>query len=302
MESIKQVMTTLTIGESEEMKTKRQATDSSLKQHFFDKYGFEIEESDFWKVKNALSEKKYCDKCKGLPCEKEIGKHFKVEIEVKAEEKTVIIRSSHCHFFLKSVRQARLKEQFKMSQIPLKYLNKKFSEYRVEETNAEAVNLAKDFLQGKIKGLLLYGEPGRGKTLLASIIAQEYLKAGKTVLFGDTPSLLEDLIQSYSKTSKISLEEKMESIMKADLLILDDLGTEKATEWSVTRLYLIINDRYNANKPLIVTSNYRSGELAEKMNKPKDAAEGVTGSRIVSRLVEMCKAVKIGGKDRRLNK
>ena len=129
------------------------------------------------------------------------------------------------------------------------------------------------------------------------------MKSGKSVIFGDVPSLLEDLRSSYGKDNDNHIEEQMNAFSQADLVVLDDVGTEKPTEWAVNRLYLIINDRYNANKPLIITSNYTSKEIEERLNNPTDAkTAGVTGSRIVSRIAEMCKVLTIRGEDRRVKK
>ena len=101
-----------------------------------------------------------------------------------------------------------------------------------------------------------------------------------------------------------SLEELMKALEEVDLLILDDIGTENPTEWAAERLYLIVNSRYSAGKPIIATSNFNAAELVNRL-KTRDKSgrlieSDVTGQRIVSRLCEMCQPVKIGGVDRRL--
>ena len=128
------------------------------------------------------------------------------------------------------------------------------------------------------------------------------MKKHKSVIFGDVPSLLDDLKSTFDAKTK-NLDDLMESLTAADLLVLDDLGTEVPTEWACERIYLIINQRYNAEKPMIVTSNFRLGEIGRRMNKPKkrETVEPIiTGNRIVSRLAQMCNRVELRGEDWRL--
>ncbi len=74
------------------------------------------------------------------------------------------------------------------------------------------------------------------------------------------------------------------------LLILDDLGAEKPTEWVRERMYEIVNQRYEWMRPIIVTSNLSPAQLAKQV-----------GQRVASRLMEMCEVVELDGRDRRLN-
>ena len=114
--------------------------------------------------------------------------------------------------------------------------------------------------------------------------------------------MLDDLKSTFDSKNK-SLDDLMESLTTADLLVLDDLGTESPTDWAVERIYLIINQRYNAEKPLIVTSNFKLSEVGQRLNEPKKSENkfpSVTGKRIVSRLAQMCKRIEIKGRDRRI--
>ena len=113
------------------------------------------------------------------------------------------------------------------------------------------------------------------------------------------PTLLEILRSSFDDPNT-KITDLMDDLAKVDLLVLDDLGTENPTEWAVERLYSIINQRYNAEKPLIVTSNFRLKEVADRLNNPKNKREGypsVTGDRIVSRLAQMCERIELTGRD-----
>ena len=89
-----------------------------------------------------------------------------------------------------------------------------------------------------------------------------------------------------------------------DLLILDDLGAGKITDWSVGVLYQIINARYNSEKPIIATSNYDFKGLAEALSVRDQSGrivDALTGKRIVSRLREITFSVSLGENDRREN-
>ena len=270
-----------------------------------EKYGFVLNAYEASRVMQAEEENAICATCSGLPCRKNQNqnRNFQAVIKVEPLQEQIDVNWRRCKYAESAELQRTIERNFLLSKIPKKYIGKSFEDYEVTAENASAVKAAKVFAKELKGGLILHGKPGRGKTFLAAIIAQEVLQQGKSAIFGDVPSMLEDLRSSYSKKNDNQLEEQMKALTQADLVVLDDIGTEKATEWAVNRLYLIVNERYNANKPLIVTSNYTSREIAERLNNPTDAkSAGVTGDRILSRLTEMCEVFTIRGEDRRLKK
>lgn len=145
-------------------------------------------------------------------------------------------------------------------------------------------------------GLFIYGEVGSGKTLLACHLLEKILVKDfiddrfnpSRYKFITVPELLLEIRDSFSGRTKTE-KEVVEFYSTVNYLILDDLGVEKVTDWSLQTLYLIINRRYENMKSTIVTSNYSLNELSEKMHD----------RRIPSRLMAMCKVVKLTGKDRR---
>ena len=135
------------------------------------------------------------------------------------------------------------------------------------------------------KGLLLYGDTGRGKTYAAASVANALLDEGYTVLFTD-------FIEIESIVNKVwDKQEYYNALNKFSLLIIDDLAVERKTEYMSQIVQAVINTRYNAGLPLIITTNL----TGEELQSPQD----MVYKRIFSRLYEMCIPVKVEGKDRR---
>ena len=118
-----------------------------------------------------------------------------------------------------------------------------------------AVEACKTFAERPQGWLLLTGTYGCGKTHLAAAIANERLRQGQPVLFVVVPDLLDYLRAAYAPTSTISYDERFEQVRRVELLVLDDLGTQNATPWATEKLYQILNYRYNAELPTVITTN-----------------------------------------------
>lgn len=154
-----------------------------------------------------------------------------------------------------------------------------------------SVNFCKNFNEFKKqgKGLVLYGSTGTGKTYLASAIANQLLKQGYSVLITNTTRIVNQIQGSFEMKNAI-----LDSLNRYDLLILDDFGVERKSEYMQEMVYSIIDGRYQIGKPLIVTTNLsldtllKTTELAEK--------------RIYDRILEMCMPIKVDGVNLRKNK
>ena len=156
------------------------------------------------------------------------------------------------------------------------------------DRNQQALIAAEDAIFSD-KNLFVYGGSGTGKTMLAAIIAIERAHEGKPSLFTNVPDVLDDLrdFNQYSKyTDSMTPQDKLNRIYETKCLILDDLGAEKASDWTCETLFKIINRRYNDGKQLVITSNFDIDQLQRRMNY-------TAGDRIIRRICDMCEPVEI---------
>jgi DNA replication protein DnaC len=152
-------------------------------------------------------------------------------------------------------------------------------------------------------GLLFVGDPGTGKTHLASAVLRALISRGYDGLFYDYQRLLEQIRSGYDKTSESVDREALRNSLDSEILLLDDLGAHRVTDWVEDTVTSIITHRCNNRKPLIATTNLpdpdAGGSLQEKqLNSPSGYTARVTlaeriGMRARSRLFEMCKIIKM---------
>ena len=128
-----------------------------------------------------------------------------------------------------------------------------------------AYEKARAFAQEPKGWLILLGGYGCGKTHLAAAIANARLSEAQPVLFVVVPDLLDHLRATFSPTSDISYDEQFDKVRTAPLLILDDLGTESATPWAQEKLFQILNYRYNAHLPTVITSHCQLEEIDTRL-------------------------------------
>lgn len=113
--------------------------------------------------------------------------------------------------------------------------------------------------------LLFTGTYGSGKTHLAAAIAQEVLGRGEPVLFVVAPDLLDHLRAAFGPSSETSFDDRFEAVRQAPLLILDDFGSQSATAWAREKLFQILNYRYVAHLPTVLTTNLRLNEIEPRL-------------------------------------
>jgi DNA replication protein DnaC len=128
-----------------------------------------------------------------------------------------------------------------------------------------AYTAAAEYAANPAGWLVLVGPSGCGKTHLAAAIANARLARGESVMFQVVPDLLDYLRAAFHPSSDVTYDELFEHVRNAPLLLLDDLGTQSATPWAQEKLFQLINHRYNAQLPLVITTNHRLEELDERL-------------------------------------
>lgn len=146
-------------------------------------------------------------------------------------------------------------------------------------------------------GLYIEGTNGTGKTHLAAAIAMELITTRRIPVICKTASDLLADIKSAFDGEEATERQVLEVYKKVDLLIIDDLGKEQCTDWSISTLYSIMNDRYEEMKPTIITTNYNSDDLAIALT-PK-GFDNLKVKAIISRLREVSQVLTMAWEDYR---
>jgi DNA replication protein DnaC len=147
---------------------------------------------------------------------------------------------------------------------------------------------------GRDAGLLLMGLPGVGKTHLAVAILKQCIYKGGVGLFYVMGDLMADLRGTYAAGAETTESELLRRVSEADVVVFDDLGRERATDWRDEMLHIIINARYSHRRPTIFTTNYDVADIDDP-----DALQVRVGMRVYSRLHEMCELMHLDGADYR---
>ena len=119
----------------------------------------------------------------------------------------------------------------------------------------EAFEVAQAYAYNPDGWLVLIGRNGCGKTHLAAAIANQHLVQGSLVLFATVPDLLDHLRATFAPTSPVVYDQLFSSMREAELLVLDDLGSEQNSPWASEKLFQLLNYRYNSRFPTVITTN-----------------------------------------------
>ena len=212
----------------------------------------------------------------------------------KAIDDNGVRRVVRCDCWKASVATSLLNE----ARIPARYNRCELSNFEQNfDSLRDAYRKAADFANAfpvVDRGLLFHGQPGVGKTHLATAILKDCIRRksarGK---FYETSELLRLLRETYGTGTRVNEMDLLRPVMEADLLVLDDLGQEKTSDWVQETIGLVINTRYASRRPTIITTNLEDGPDSAD---PNSVAYRV-GLRTRSRLKEMCDWVPMSGVD-----
>jgi DNA replication protein DnaC len=195
-------------------------------------------------------------------------------------------------------RVAKARSRGVASVIPAKYRGVSFDRPPITDLDHTVVRVVREFageLDANLsagRGLWLMGDVGTGKTSLAMVVSKAALELGRSVAIYSLPRLLARIRRTYdADAGEQSYLQFFERLTSVDLLHVDDLGAEKRSDWVLEQLYAIVNERYEAQRSVLITTNLPHDELEEQI-----------GSRTVSRLSQMCDEVPLFGADRRYGK
>jgi DNA replication protein DnaC len=179
---------------------------------------------------------------------------------------------------------ARARSHGVASVIPPKYRGVSFDQPPVTLIAPRVVRRVREFCDrldeslDSGRGLWFMGEAGTGKTTLAMLVSKLALEARHSVAIYSMPRLLARIRRTYdAEPGEQSYLELFERLSSVDLLHIDDVGAENRTDWVMEQLYALVNERYEAQRSIVLTTNLGPDELEQQV-----------GVRVVSRLVEMC--------------
>ncbi len=228
------------------------------------------------------------------------------------ENSTGVVTSVRCACET-AVRRTRLEE---LARIPERYAHCTFDAgeqrggFQVHDpSHQRALDVCREWAEGfpgtaEEPDLFLTGPPGRGKTHLAVSAARSLIEQkGVRVLFYEQRALLKALQGTFEAGASLQESDVLRPVLDCELLILDDLGAGRTTEWAKDVLHDVISHRYNERKHLLVTTNIPLGDGPER-RRPRAVDAPLTladrlGDALISRLREMCRIVELEGPDYR---
>lgn len=202
-----------------------------------------------------------------------------IEIEVLGRKRWVQpickceqdVKKAEVDKLIQAKEENEVRELFSISNIGDKYLNANFENFEIRNGTENAYKIARHYAEHfeeyGPESIMIWGEPGNGKTHLAAAVHNHLTKQGKVVVFISMPELLNKIKASFNEDNKETEAQILKALRICDLLIVDDLGAEKTSEWTQEKLFTIIDMRYKRQKPVMATSNIRPAELIDKIGK-----------------------------------
>lgn len=234
-------------------------------------------------------------------CPQAIEKAQREEAERLAEQKRKEEEEQNRHL------QEQVRKIVGQSGVGARFRLRTFETFELTEENKKAALLCQkyaDTFANKLpknnpnpgrNGLFITGPKGTGKTHLVAAIANKLMNQRIAVICMTMIDLLERIKSTYTNARQrfgggYDAADILDAYTYVPLLIIDDLGKEQATEWSISKIYAIINARYEAFMPTIITTNYSEAELLRRLT-PKETNDETTADATIDRLREMCAAI-----------
>ena len=242
---------------------------------------------------NEFPQRCDCDKAKAYWEKYDAEKKRKEEEQAKAEEAERKRKA-----FI-----SRINRILGESGIKKRFLTRTFENFVVVPEKKRAFDTAKEYAENfeynekTGKGIYFEGTNGTGKTHLAVAIALELINKGIPVICKSSIDLLADIKRAYDDTNNVRENAVIDIYRKVDLLIIDDLGKEQCTPWTVSTLYAILDYRYEDMKPTIITTNYNEEMLIKRLTLQGGDNENIKA--IVSRFRECNDVVTMAWEDYR---
>lgn len=191
--------------------------------------------------------------------------------------------------------QRRIDNLRRLSLMDVKLRSVRFSNYQVNDENRRVFGIAKRYVENfdemfsKNQGILFWGDVGTGKSYTAAAIANELIDRMHSAIMTSFIKLLNEMMRfgSDDKDKKLCAADYIQNLNQAKLLVIDDLGAERGTDFALEKVYDIIDSRYRSGKPIILTTNL---EISHMKN-----CDDIRYNRIYDRIFEMCYPVKVEG-------
>lgn len=197
-------------------------------------------------------------------------------------------------------REVARRESLWSAAVTAKQRDWSFETYVVNDARRRAAGAAGNWLEryraGDRTNLFLHGEVGRGKTGLAVALARELVFVdGVACYVVNWRNLLQEIQAGFGERHTSTTEQRLENYFRVPVLAIDDVGAEQPTDWRRDQLATLVEARYGADLPMIVTTNYNQADLIRRLGHD----DKVIGQRIVSRLMENAVSVRVEGTDQR---
>ena len=283
---------------------------SALKDDEFRKVVSELDVSDEIKARYTSNLQEIadvnviCDNCKGLGyCPYDIIGLRKVAV---ANNNVINFMYKKCAYKEKDDKEKEYLNNIYIYKMPKEIREASFkSVYKDDSSRLETIKYLKNFYDNykkneKSKGLYLYGNFGCGKTYLISALFNELAKKNikSTIIY--FPELLRSLKASFSNTEE-NYEEKFSKVKEANLLLLDDIGAEKLSDWARDEvLGVILQYRMEENLPTFFTSNLSLKELEEHLQIGKSSEDKIKARRIIERIKYLTNELEMNSINRRV--